>query len=99
MIAAEADAAKRQELEETLAAFLNSGVPLYQIYTNNCDDAARMLCGKADENVRLFNETTRRLTPCGNFKALTLQEDPRWGVRKLGGSTWKEALLSFFNYF
>lgn len=98
-LAAETDTIQQERLELQLEEFCSSGVPLYQIYKNNCDDTTRLLIAQADQTMGLFNQTTKKLTPCGTFKSFLKQNGSGWGVVKLGSDTWKEKILSFFNIF
>lgn len=44
--------------------------PLYQIYSHNCDTAARELIGLADRDMDRYNRGRTRLTPGGNYKRM-----------------------------
>lgn len=73
----------------------DSSLPLYRLYTNNCDHVARLLAGAVDENLAVYNEKARRLTPNGNFKAFG-QSAPSWGALYMGETTLWERFLGFF---
>ena len=73
----------------------DSSLPLYRLYTNNCDHVARLLAGAVDEKLAAYNEKARRLTPNGNFKAFG-QSAPDWGALRMGETTLWERFLGFF---
>lgn len=71
------------------------GVPLYQIYTHNCDTAARELMGEADDEVRGYNESEAKLTPNGNYRNMCRKLGDAWGFRRLGEDTFIETVLNY----
>lgn len=76
----------------------DKNLPLYQIYTNNCDHVARKLLSIVDEEVVLYNEETLRMTPNGNIKGLANYTD-NWGCIKMGELSMNEKILEFFMIF
>ncbi len=85
----------KQQLEEMGS---DKTLPLYQIYTNNCDRVARKLLSRVDEEVALYNEETLRMTPNGNIKGLANYTD-NWGCIKMGELSMNEKILEFFAIF
>lgn len=76
-----------------LEAFLGQrDIPRYQIYTHNCDTAARELAALADEGLAAYNKEAK-LTPNGNYKAMCRKLDGRWGFMPLGDDSLAERLL------
>ncbi|MCI8996440.1 MAG: hypothetical protein HFI31_07555 [Lachnospiraceae bacterium] len=71
-------------------------IPLYHIYTHNCDTAARELIALVDEEVEEYNQSHARLTPGGNFREMCRRLGSGWGIRRLGEDSWKERLLERF---
>ena len=71
------------------------GIPLYQIYTHNCDTAARELMGAIDDEVSGYNESAAKLTPNGNYRNMCRKLGDTWGFRRLGEDTFKETLLNY----
>lgn len=76
----------------------NDALPLYRIYTHNCDHAARLLIACADDEMREYNQNSNKITPGGNLKAFAKSTDS-WGVMRLGNSTFPEKVLEFFMIF
>lgn len=97
--AEEADTGKKEEYRQELEQMgEDETLPLYQIYTNNCDDAARMLASAIDAELRSYSNHTRRITPNGNLKAFGAGTE-KWGVMKLGRQTLPERILMFLVIF
>ncbi len=88
-------AALAQEME---AMSRDKTLPLYRIYTNNCDHVARELAGSADDSMQDFNMRTWHRTPNGNLKAFSRMA-PQWGAVSLGENSLTEKLLEFFIIF
>lgn len=82
----------RQEIE---AYTQREGIPLYQIYTHNCDTAARELMGEIDEEVSGYNESEVKLTPNGNYRNMCRKLGDTWGFRHLGEDTFIETVLHY----
>ena len=82
--AMEEDPDKKAEYLQVLEQLgQDESLPLYQIYTNNCDDAARLLISAADPSMEEYIRHSRRMTPNG-------------GVMFLGRQTlWERALMFF----
>ena len=52
-----------EEIQRQIDDFLaREDTPLYQIYTHNCDTAARELMGEIDEEVRAYNQSDKKLS-------------------------------------
>ncbi len=67
--------------------------PLYQIYTHNCDTAARELIGLGDPDMDRYNRSRTRLTPGGNYKSMCRELGSQWGFTFLGEDTlWERAI-------
>lgn len=73
-------------------------LPLYRIYTHNCDHAARLLIACVDDEMRAYNQNTNKITPGGNLKAFAKSTNT-WGVMRLGESTFPEKVLEFLMIF
>ena len=82
----------RQEIE---AYTQREGIPLYQLYTHNCDTAARELMGEIDEEVSGYNESEAKLTPNGNYRNMCRKLGGSWGFRHLGEDTFIETVLHY----
>ncbi len=91
----EEKATYEQQLEEMGS---DKTLPLYQIYTNNCDHVARKLLSIVDEEVALYSEETLCMTPNGNIKGLANYTD-NWGCIKMGELSMIEKILEFFMIF
>ena len=93
------DAAQRAEYEKALEEMgQDVSLPLYQLYTHNCDHAARYFAAAADEKMAAYNERSFRLTPNGNFKAFA-RKATDWGVMRLGKASVIERVLEFLMIF
>ena len=83
-----------QEAKERMESFkAREDTPLYQIYTHNCDTAAREIIAKIDGDMAAYNETEERLTPKGNFKNMCRKLGEAWESGTFGENTWVERLL------
>lgn len=82
----------RQQIEEFLTS---EDTPLYQIYTHNCDTAARKLMEEIDEEVKVYNQSDAKLTPNGNYRNMCKKLGSAWGFRCLGEDTIKETILNY----
>ena len=76
----------------------DASLPLYQIYTHNCDHAARGLAAAVDAEMAAYNAVFRRLTPNGNLKAFA-RRSADWGIVRLGESSLLESVLEFLIIF
>lgn len=86
-----------EEIQKQINDFLASDdVPLYQIYTHNCDTVARELIGEIDGEVKAYNQSEEKLTPNGNYRNMCKKLGSSWGFRRLGKDTVKEAILYYF---
>ncbi|MCM1064862.1 MAG: hypothetical protein NC420_10415 [Eubacterium sp.] len=94
--AAEEDESGKADLQQALEQLgQDESLPLYQIYTNNCDHAARILIASVDADMREHNRHGRHMTPNGNLKAFGKKAED-WGVMILGKqSLWEKALMFF----
>lgn len=73
-------------------------LPLYKIYTNNCDHVARSLIACIDEDMMEYSDRTHRITPNGNLKAFG-KSAKAWGVMELGENSFGEKILEFLMIF
>lgn len=97
--AAAEDAVKKAEYQKALEQMgEDESLPLYRIYTNNCDHAARGMAAAADPDLGEYNGSARRMTPNGNLKAFAGKAD-KWGVMTLGELTLTERVLMFLMIF
>lgn len=97
--AVEKDADKKEAYKRGLEQLgQTQSLPLYQIYTNNCDHAARILASAVDTAARDYSSRAWRVTPNGNLKAFA-QEAENWGVMELGEQSLLEKILMFFVIF
>ncbi len=86
-----------EEIQRRIDDFLaREDTPLYQIYTHNCDTAARELMGEIDEEVKAYNQSDKKLTPNGNYRNMCKKLGNTWGFRRLGEDTLKEIVLNYF---
>ena len=76
----------------------NDALPLYRIYTHNCDHAARLLIACVDDEMREYNQNSNLITPGGNLKAFAKSTNS-WGVMRLGENTFPESVLEFLMIF
>lgn len=97
--ATEDDAAKKAEYQQDLEEMgEDDSLPLYQIYTNNCDHAARRIAASVDQDLREYNDSAWRITPNGNLKAFAGKAE-KWGVMTLGEQSLTERILMFLMVF
>lgn len=73
-------------------------LPVYQIYTNNCDNVARMLTSSIDPYMQEYLYHAWRITPNGNIKAFGKKAE-KWGVKILGKQSLQEKILMFLMSF
>ena len=76
----------------------DDSLPLYQLYTHNCDHVARAFAAAVDPEMDDYNAVSSRLTPNGNFKAFAGHATD-WGVLRLGESSLFERILEFIIIF
>ena len=94
-----ADESKKAEYEEIMKEMgQDASLPLYNLYTHNCDHAARYFAAAANQDMASYNENTFRMTPNGNFKAFAQKADD-WGVIRLGKTSFIERVLEFLMIF
>lgn len=97
--AMEAETDKREEYKQELEQMArDDDLPVYQIYTNNCDHAARLLASAVDSTLQDYLEHSRRMTPNGNLKAFGKKAED-WGVMTLGKQSLPEKVLLFLMIF
>lgn len=97
--AMEEDADTKAEYKRELEQLgQNENLPLYRIYTNNCDHVARMLASSVDPALQAYGQHAWRITPNGNFKAFGKGAE-NWGVIALGEQSLTERLLMFLVIF
>ena len=89
----EAEAGNEMSRKELTKLLEQGSVPLYQIYTHNCDTAARELIGLIDPEMEAYNRGRVRLTPGGNFKGMCQSFSSTWGILYLGEDGIGEWLL------
>ena len=91
----EENADRKAKYEQALEQMgQDKNLPVYQIYTNNCDHAARKLISSIDPDMQNYIQHTRRITPNGNLKAFGRKAE-KWGVMTLGKQSLPEKLLMF----
>lgn len=76
----------------------DTSLPLYRIYTNNCDHVARLLAASVDVEMEEYGRTSFHVTPGGNWKAFA-KRAKGWGVFVLGEYSARERILDFFMIF
>lgn len=97
--AMEEDAGRKAEYKQALEQMgEDENLPLYQIYTNNCDHAARTLASSADPALQDYTLHAWRMTPNGNWKAFG-RIAGNWGVMTLGEESLAERILMFLIIF
>ena len=95
----EEDRDRKAEYEQTLEQLgREEGLPLYQLYTHNCDQAARLLAAPIDPVLQDYTQHSWRVTPNGNLKAFG-QRAESWGVMTLGRLSFSEKMLMFLVIF
>ena len=93
------DSSRKDACRQQLARLSRDrSLPLYRLYTHNCDHAARELASAADSDMREYTLRTWRITPNGNLKAFASSSD-RWGVMELGETSLPEKILLFLMIF
>lgn len=91
----EEDAGRKAEYEQALEQMGREiSPPVYRIYTNNCDHAAREFISSIDPDMQEYIRDAWRITPNGNLKAFGKKAE-KWGVMTLGEQTLKERILMF----
>ena len=94
-----ADESEKAEYEETMKEMgQDASLPLYNLYTYNCDHAARYFAAAANQDMASYNENAFRMTPNGNFKAFAQKADD-WGVIRLGKASFIEQVLELLMIF
>lgn len=97
--AIEEDNDKKAEYKQALEQLgQEESLPLYQIYTYNCDHAARLLAAPIDPVLWDYTHHSWRMTPNGNLKAFGQQAES-WGVMTLGRQSLSEKILMFLVIF
>ncbi|MCM1263955.1 MAG: hypothetical protein NC313_14685 [Butyrivibrio sp.] len=98
--AMEENADKKAEYRQALEQMGKNGgeLPVYQIYTSNCDHAARLIASAVDSELNDYTYHSRRMTPSGNFKAFGKKAQD-WGVMALGEQSLVERILMFLMIF
>lgn len=97
--AEEEDAGRKAEYKQALEKMgQDKRLPVYQIYTNNCDHAVRRLASTVDSDLQEYTRRTWRMTPNGNLKAFGAKAES-WGVMALGKQSVFERMLLFFVIF
>ncbi len=97
--AGEEDAGKKAEYAQALEKMgQDKSLPVYQIYTNNCDHAVRKLACAVDSDLREYTRHTWHMTPNGNLKAFGTRAK-NWGVMMLGAQSFLERVLMFLVIF
>lgn len=96
--AMEENASRKAEYQRELVQMgQGDRLPVYQIYTNNCDHVARQLISSVDMKLR-ESRHTRHMTPNGNIKAFGAKAQS-WGVMMLGSQSFPERILMFLMIF
>lgn len=97
--AMEENAGQKAKYEQELVQIgQGDDLPVYQIYTNNCDHTARLLISSVDTELRDSMRHTWHMTPNGNIKALGAKAQS-WGVMTLGSQSFPERILMFLMIF
>lgn len=97
--AGEDDMDRKAEYEQALEQLgREESLPLYQLYTYNCDHAARALVSAIDPEMREYTQRSWRMTPNGNLKAFGKKAE-NWGVMTLGEQSILERILFFLVIF
>ena len=97
--AGEEDMDRKAEYERALEQLgREESLPLYQLYTYNCDRAARALVSAIDPEMRGYTQRSWRMTPNGNLKAFGKKAE-NWGVMALGRQSFSEKVLFFLMIF
>ena len=97
--AEEEDAGRKAEYKQALEKMgQDKSLPVYQIYTNNCDHAVRKLASTVDSDLQEYTLHTWHMTPNGNLKAFGTKAES-WGVMTLGKQSIFERILMFLVIF
>ncbi len=97
--ATEKDVDRKEKYKQDLEQMgQEESLPLYQIYTYNCDHAARRLIASIDRNMQEYSQHSWCMTPTGNIKAFG-QSANKWGVTLLGKQSLLEKVLMFLVVF
>ena len=97
--AEEEDAGRKAEYKQALENMgQDKSLPVYQIYTNNCDHAVRKLTSAVDSDLQEYTRHTWHMTPNGNLKAFGAKAES-WGVMVLGKQSVLERILMFLVIF
>ncbi len=97
--ALEEDTEKKKRYKQELEYLgQDTSLPLYQIYTNNCDHVARLLIRSIDSVIQEYSQHTQHITPNGNLKAFA-KKAKNWGVMTLGTQSIQEVILMFLMIF
>lgn len=97
--AEEDDMDRKAEYEQALEQLgREESLPLYQLYTYNCDHATRMLISAIDPEMREYTQRSWHMTPNGNLKAFGKKAE-NWGVMTLGEQSFLERILFFLVIF
>lgn len=97
--AEENDAVRKEEFAQALEQMgEDKSLPLYQIYTHNCDHAAREMAAAVDQDLREYTDYAWRMTPNGNLKAFA-GKGKKWGVMTMGEQTLREKVFLFLMSF
>ena len=84
-----------EQARKEMDAFLSQeGLPSYQIYSHNCDTAAREIIALADPEMAAYNDTQAGLIPGNNYRKMCRFLGNSWGYGALGNDSWLEKLLS-----
>lgn len=95
----EQDVGRKAEYKQDLEKMgQDKSLPVYQIYTNNCDHAVRKLASTVDLDLQEYTRHTRHMTPNGNLKAFGAKAES-WGVMTLGKQSIFERMLMFLVIF
>ena len=97
--AMEENTSQKAEYEQELVQMgQGDALPVYQIYTSNCDHVARLLISSIDTELRDSMRHTWHMTPNGNIKAFGAKAQS-WGVMMLGSQSLSERILMFLMIF
>ena len=97
--AMEEDADKKSEYKQELEKMgQEDDLPVYHIYTNNCDHVARLLASSVDTELQDYTYHSRLMTPNGNLKDFGRKAE-NWGVMTLGKQSLSERILMFLVIF
>lgn len=95
----EEDIDRRMEYKQALEQLSREeGLPLYQLYTYNCDHVARALAAPIDQELREYTQHSWRMTPNGNLKAFGKKAE-NWGAMTLGEQSFIDKILFFLVIF